>query len=95
MWYSGYVTEKIFDSFQAGTVPVYMGAPNIADYIPKNCFIAREDFPSMEALFAYLSQMPKEEHAQYLKNIERFLESERAQAFSPEDFIHIFMDAIK
>ena len=29
-----YVTEKIFDSFVAGCVPVYFGAPNIYDYIP-------------------------------------------------------------
>ncbi len=91
----GYITEKIFDSFQAGTVPVYLGAPNVADYIPKNCFVAREDFPSMEALFAYLDKMTKEEHQQYLNNIERFLKSEKAHLFSPEHFIHIFMDLLR
>ena len=29
-----YVTEKVFDSFVAGCVPVYFGAPNILDYVP-------------------------------------------------------------
>ena len=29
-----YVSEKVFDSFVAGCVPVYFGAPNVLDYIP-------------------------------------------------------------
>ena len=34
----GYITEKIFDCFEAGCVPIYFGAPNVETYIPKNCF---------------------------------------------------------
>ncbi len=30
----GYITEKIFDCFFAGCVPVYLGASNVTDYIP-------------------------------------------------------------
>jgi glycoprotein 3-alpha-L-fucosyltransferase len=30
----GYVTEKYYQSLVAGSVPVYMGAPNIADFSP-------------------------------------------------------------
>lgn len=37
----GYVTEKIFDCFATASVPVYWGAPNITDYIPKNCSNSR------------------------------------------------------
>lgn len=29
-----YVTEKALDAWEAGAVPVYRGAPNIADYLP-------------------------------------------------------------
>jgi hypothetical protein len=29
-----YVTEKLFDAFETGAVPVYFGAPNVVDYIP-------------------------------------------------------------
>ena len=33
---NGYITEKIFCCFASGTVPIYLGAPNITHYIPKN-----------------------------------------------------------
>ncbi len=29
-----YVTEKLYDAFVAGCVPVYYGAPNIEDLLP-------------------------------------------------------------
>ena len=32
--YPGYVTEKVIDAIVAGSVPVYMGAPDIADQLP-------------------------------------------------------------
>ena len=34
----GYITEKIFDSFFAGVVPIYWGAENITDYVPKSLY---------------------------------------------------------
>ena len=35
----GWTTEKIFDCFFPGTVPVYWGAPDVQDYIPTDCYI--------------------------------------------------------
>jgi hypothetical protein len=29
-----YVTEKVYDAYFAGAVPIYLGAPNIAQYLP-------------------------------------------------------------
>lgn len=29
-----YVSEKVYDAFVAGCVPVYFGAPNVLDYVP-------------------------------------------------------------
>ena len=34
-----YFTEKIFDSFYAGTVPIYLGCLNVEKYLPSNVFI--------------------------------------------------------
>lgn len=46
-----WVTEKFFLPFLANTVPVYYGAPNIADFAPgDNSFINMRDFDSAEAL---------------------------------------------
>ncbi|MFA5250302.1 MAG: glycosyltransferase family 10 [Parachlamydiales bacterium] len=90
----GYVTEKIFDAFYFRTVPVYLGADNITDYIPENCFIDRRKFSSLEALYAYLKNMPEKEHQAYLENIERFLNSPESDRFSPERFFSIFQKAL-
>jgi len=35
----GYVTEKIVDGYAAGNVNVYLGAPDISDYVPSDSFI--------------------------------------------------------
>jgi hypothetical protein len=90
----GYITEKIFGCFAAGCVPVYWGAPNIEEYIPKKCFIDYRDFPTHEALYQHLKMMSKEAHNQYVENIRAFLKSEKAQLFTPAHFDKVFYEAI-
>ena len=34
-----YVTEKVYDGLVAGAVPIYLGAPNVEEYIPSNSTI--------------------------------------------------------
>lgn len=90
----GYITEKIFDCFAAGNVPIYWGASNIAEYIPKTCFIDRRDFASMEDLHAYIKTMPKERYEAYLEAIRNFLSSPKAQLFSKEHYLQTVCDAL-
>jgi len=90
----GYISEKIFDCFRAGVVPVYLGASNVAEYIPKECFIAREDFASDEELYAFLRSMAKETYEGYLQNIKAYLHSEKAQLFSMEHFVKTCLEGI-
>jgi len=52
-----YVTEKVFDALRAWTVPVYLGAPNIADFVPPNSVIFVSDFGSPEELGHYLAYL--------------------------------------
>lgn len=82
----GYITEKIFDCFFAGCVPVYWGAPNVTDYIPENCFIDKRKFETYDKLYSYLKDMREEEYENYLRNIEGFLKSEKAKQFTAEYF---------
>ncbi|MBS0615242.1 MAG: hypothetical protein JSR58_01660 [Verrucomicrobia bacterium] len=91
---NGYVTEKIFDCFAAGVVPVYLGAPNIEKYVPKNCFIDRRDFASMEDLYALMKNMTKKQYDEYVSNIREYLTSEKAHLFSRENFDQIFYEAV-
>ncbi|MDR3646005.1 MAG: glycosyltransferase family 10 [Candidatus Babeliales bacterium] len=88
----GYVTEKIFDCFRAGCVPIYWGASNITNYVPKNCFIAREDFKNYYDLYQFMKNMSKEEYQKYIINIKEFLNSEKAKLFSIENYIKLFKD---
>ena len=62
---SDYVTEKIYDVLQSGSVPVYLGAPNIDHYVPKNCFIDKNDFKTYKALYTFLKNMDNETYEKY------------------------------
>lgn len=64
-----YVTEKFFDPLIAGSVPVYLGAPNVLDFAPANrCFINVADFSSPAALAALLNTLDQDAdaYAEYL-----------------------------
>ena len=41
---NGYISEKIFDCLYAGVIPLYLGAPNINNYVNKYCFIDLRKF---------------------------------------------------
>jgi hypothetical protein len=88
----GYVTEKIFNCFAAGTIPIYWGASNITDYIPKECFIDRRDFKDFEAVMDYIQGADAQA---YINNIKAFLESDQAKLFSKELFDVIFLESIR
>jgi alpha-1,3-fucosyltransferase 10 len=52
-----YVTEKIYDAFLAGTVPIYLGAPNVDEFVPPNSYIDASAFTSARELAAYLQHL--------------------------------------
>lgn len=88
----GYITEKLFQAFAVGVVPIYLGAPNIEEYVPKNCFIDRRDFASYHGLYQYLVHMTEEEFNHYLENIRIFLESPAAKKFTSDQFVDTLVD---
>ena len=77
----GYISEKILDCFMAGIVPIYWGAPNVADHIPESCFIDMRDFDNYEQLYAYLKGMSYSRYCQYLEAIDEFIRSDAATQF--------------
>lgn len=90
----GYITEKIFDAFMAGVVPIYGGAPDIDKYIPASCYIDYFKFKSLEELHVYISNMPGDEYEQYLKAISKFLSSPAAERFHPRYFAKTVAESI-
>jgi len=90
----GYVTEKIFDCFAAGVVPVYWGASNITDYIPEGCFIDRRRFADDEEMYQFLKKVTKEEYQAFWDRAAEFLVSEKAKTFTNEYFIDNFLSQL-
>ena len=90
----GYITEKIFDCFLAGCVPIYLGAQNITDHIPSDTFIDKRKFTTYEELYACIKNMPDQEYINYLKAIKHFLQEEKAHPFSAEYFADTLINRI-
>ncbi len=90
----GYITEKIFDCFFAGCVPVYRGAPNVIEHIPSDTFIDKRNFKSYEQLYNYLKNMPDKEYLDYLDAIKNFIKSDKIYPFSAECFADTLTQAI-
>jgi alpha(1,3/1,4) fucosyltransferase len=53
----GYITEKIFDCFYAGTIPIYLGATDIENFISDECYIDYRKFNTNKDLFNFISTM--------------------------------------
>jgi hypothetical protein len=90
----GYITEKIFDCFFAGCVPIYWGANNITDHIPKECFIDKRDFEDYKSLYAYLTDLSDDKYLEYIDAIENYLKSKEAYKFSAENFANTIVQVI-
>jgi hypothetical protein len=69
--YDNYTTEKLWRGLAAGAVPVYLGAPNVREYLPApGAAVLMEDFPSVEALVAYLREGMADEGLYYERHME-------------------------
>ena len=52
-----YVTEKIVHALATGSIPVYWGCPQIAQYYNPDCFVNCHDYPSFEAVVERVRQI--------------------------------------
>mmetsp|Transcript_8215 Transcript_8215/g.23380 ORF Transcript_8215/g.23380 Transcript_8215/m.23380 type:complete len:261 (+) Transcript_8215:144-926(+) len=64
-----YVTEKVFDAFIGGAVPVYHGASNVGAFVPTNSsssvssLILAKDYPNAAALARRLKELDGDDDA--------------------------------
>lgn len=93
--YPGCVTEKIFDSFFSGSVPVYFGAPDVKDFVPEQCFVDFRRFKNFEELWYFLESMDEAEWHRYRAGIVDFLESHRFVPFREESVAKNLFACIK
>lgn len=64
-----YVTEKLWRTLQVGSVPIYLGAPNIQDYLPHpDSAILIQDFSSAKDLADHILNEDDEKYKSHLKH---------------------------
>lgn len=86
----GWITEKIFDCFFAGTIPVYLGAPDIEDYIPQDCFIDMRKFPDYASLHKYLKSLTLAEIDGFRLRAREFLASSQFEPFTKRAYANLY-----
>ncbi len=90
----GRVTEKIFDCFQSGVIPLYWGGVDVTNYIPKDTFIWREDFASNEDMLRFIKEMSLSDIQFKIDKIKEFLESEKMNWFWEDNYIEMISNVI-
>jgi len=84
--YPGHITEKIIDCFVAGVIPIYLGAPDIEKFIPRNSFIDMRNFNSWEKLHAYMERVDNSKALDMIDNGRRFLRSNKGGLYDQQRF---------
>ena len=91
----GYITEKIFDCLRTGCVPVYFGAPEIAERVPAAAFITRRDYPSTEAMLDALPLIGEIEWRKMRTAGWAFLHSPAFDRFQREAFFGLLYEGLE
>lgn len=78
---NGYVTEKIFDCFYAGTVPIYYGASDISDYIDPNSYIDYNNFRNPADLKSYVDALSNAQYLDMKEKGKNFIEKQSSRYF--------------
>lgn len=90
----GYITEKIFDCLRLDCVPIYWGAPNIADYVDQACFIDRREFESHEELEEYITNISSEEYEKFRVAKRNYLFTDKFRQFLSPAFARTFIKVL-
>ena len=86
----GWVTEKIFDCLVAGTIPVYLGAPDIEDCVDPECFVDMRRFSGYDELRAHLHGLSPAEVRAYREAGREYFTSPQFRPFTKHAFAEIF-----
>jgi alpha(1,3/1,4) fucosyltransferase len=92
--FPGYVSEKLFDSFFARCIPVYSGAPDVAQYVAPAAFIDARQFASHADLERFLRGITEADARRYLDAAHAFLVSSAYESFCAERFARDMVDAL-
>jgi len=87
----GYVTEKIFDCFFAGCVPLYLGATDIDRLIPQDTYIDCRQFTSWLEMNEYVRSISARDTDKMRERARNFIMSENYKIYY-NSLLNIFSD---
>jgi alpha(1,3/1,4) fucosyltransferase len=91
----GWITEKLFDCLYAGVVPIYLGAPDIADAVDPGCYIDARRFADYDEMQRYLDSISDAEYEAMRVAGRDYLASAQFRQFSPDAFADRFISDIE
>ncbi len=91
----GYLTEKIFDCLFVGTIPVYLGDPDVGKNVPAECFIDAGKFGGWNDLRGFLKSRSAADIKNYREAARSFLDSQSFKKFKKEFFAETILKSIK
>ena len=90
----GWVTEKIFDCLRAGTIPVYLGAPDVEEWVDPACFVDMRRFAGYDELREHLLALGPGELKAMRDAGRAYLGSEMFRPFSKDAFADLFVELV-
>jgi hypothetical protein len=93
--FPGHITEKIFDALFAGAIPIYLGAPDVKDWIPASCFIDLRKFDSLDTLDFYIRNISESDARAYLLAARSFIESKQFDICTSKHLVDCIVSALK
>ena len=91
----GWMTEKIFDCFFAGTVPVYWGATDVEEWIPRDAYIDMRQFTGFEQLRAFLHGLSPQDIERYREAARAYIESSAFDPFRMSRLTELFRRLVR
>jgi hypothetical protein len=92
--FPGYVSERILDCFFARCIPIYSGAPDVAQYVPPSAFIDVRQFVSFPELERFLTRMTEDDARRYVEAAHAFLTSPSFESWCVDRFARDLVDAL-
>jgi hypothetical protein len=92
--FPGYISDKIFDCFFARCIPIYSGAPDVAQFVPPSAFIDVRQFASFPDLERFLMRITEEDARRYVDAAHAFLISPSFESWCVEHFAHDLTEAL-
>jgi hypothetical protein len=92
--FPGYVSEKLFECFYARCIPIYSGAPDVAQYVPPPAFIDARQFASFPELEHFLRGITEADARRYVDAAHAFLASPAYENFCADRFARDLVDAL-